>query len=69
MKLGILITTYQKLDGSTPDVLMRAINSIKNQTYQDYTLIVMIFVSSPLELTFQFSMGLQVKTLLFFQID
>lgn len=40
MKLGIIITTYQKLDGSTPDVLMRAINSIKNQTYQDYTLIV-----------------------------
>lgn len=40
MKLGILITTYQKLDSSTPDLLKRAINSIKNQTYQDYTLII-----------------------------
>lgn len=40
MKLGILITTYQKLDGSTPDLLKRAIDSIKNQTHQDYTLIV-----------------------------
>lgn len=40
MRLGILITTYQKLDGSTPDLLKRAINSVKNQTHQDYTLIV-----------------------------
>lgn len=40
MKLGILITTYQKLDGSTPSLLKRAIDSIKNQTHQDYTLII-----------------------------
>jgi acetyltransferase-like isoleucine patch superfamily enzyme len=40
MKLGILITTYQKANGSTPELLARAINSIKNQTYQDYTLII-----------------------------
>jgi len=40
MKLGILITTYQKLDGSTPSLLKRAIDSIKNQTHQDYTVIV-----------------------------
>jgi glycosyltransferase involved in cell wall biosynthesis len=40
MKLGILITTYQKLDGSTPIILKRAIDSIKNQTRQDYTLII-----------------------------
>jgi virginiamycin A acetyltransferase len=40
MKLGILITTYQKLDSSTPEILKRAIDSIKNQTYQDYTLII-----------------------------
>jgi acetyltransferase-like isoleucine patch superfamily enzyme len=40
MKLGILITTYQKSDGSTPEILTRAIESIKNQTYQDYTLII-----------------------------
>jgi len=40
MKLGIIITTYQRLDGSTPSLLKRAINSIKEQTHQDYTLIV-----------------------------
>jgi len=40
MKLGILITTYQKFDGSTPTLLKRAIDSIKNQTHQDYTLII-----------------------------
>lgn len=40
MKLGIIITTYQKSNGSTPSLLKRAIESIKNQTYQDYTLII-----------------------------
>lgn len=40
MKLGILITTYQKHDGTTPFLLKRAIESIKNQSYQDYTLII-----------------------------
>jgi acetyltransferase-like isoleucine patch superfamily enzyme len=40
MKLGIVIATYQKLDGSTPIILKRAIESIKNQSYQDYILIV-----------------------------
>ena len=40
MKLGIVIATYQKLDGSTPSLLKRAIESIKKQTYQDYTLII-----------------------------
>ena len=40
MKLGILITTYQKYDGTTPFLLKRAIESIKNQSYQDYTLII-----------------------------
>ena len=40
MKLGIVITTYQKSDGSTPTLLKRAIESVKNQTYQDYTLII-----------------------------
>lgn len=40
MKLGILIATYQKLDGSTPIILKRAIESVKNQTHQDYTLII-----------------------------
>jgi acetyltransferase-like isoleucine patch superfamily enzyme len=40
MKLGIIIATYQKLDGTTPALLKRAIESVKNQTYQDYTLII-----------------------------
>jgi acetyltransferase-like isoleucine patch superfamily enzyme len=40
MKLGIVIATYQKLDGSTPSFLRRAIESIKNQTHKDYTLII-----------------------------
>jgi len=40
MKLGIVIATYQKSDGSTPFLLKRAIESIKNQSYQDFTLII-----------------------------
>jgi len=40
MKLGILITTYQKPDGTTPIILKRALDSVKNQTYQDYILVV-----------------------------
>jgi glycosyltransferase involved in cell wall biosynthesis len=40
MKLGIVINTYQKLDGSTPSLLARAIDSVKEQTHQDYTLII-----------------------------
>ncbi len=40
MKIGIVIITYQRLDGSTPILLQRAIDSIKKQTHQDYTLIV-----------------------------
>jgi glycosyltransferase involved in cell wall biosynthesis len=40
MRLGILITTYQKSDGSTPGLLRRAVESIKLQTYQDYILII-----------------------------
>ena len=40
MKLGIVITTYQKPDGTTPDILKRAIESVKNQTHQDFILVV-----------------------------
>jgi acetyltransferase-like isoleucine patch superfamily enzyme len=40
MKLGIVIATYQRPDGSTPFLLKRAIDSIKNQTHQDYILII-----------------------------
>ena len=40
MKLGIIITTYQKPDGTTPAILKRALDSVKDQTYQDYVLVV-----------------------------
>jgi virginiamycin A acetyltransferase len=40
MKIGIVIATYQRFDGSTSALLKRAIESVKNQTHQDYTLIV-----------------------------
>jgi glycosyltransferase involved in cell wall biosynthesis len=40
MKLGIVIATYQKSDGSTPILLKRAIDSIKAQTHKDYILII-----------------------------
>lgn len=36
MKLGIVIPTYQRGDGTTPSLLTRALNSIKNQTHSDY---------------------------------
>jgi len=36
MKLAIGIATYYKKDGSTAFHLTRALNSIKNQSYQDY---------------------------------
>jgi len=36
MKLGIVISTYQKPNGQTPTLLTRALNSIKSQTHQDY---------------------------------
>lgn len=40
MKLGIVITTYQKQDGTTPILLRRAIDSVVQQTHKDYQLIV-----------------------------
>jgi len=40
MKIGIVIATYQKPDGSTPILLKRAIDSIKAQTHKDYILII-----------------------------
>jgi glycosyltransferase involved in cell wall biosynthesis len=36
MKIGIVIPTYQKQNGTTPLLLMRALKSIKNQTHTDY---------------------------------
>lgn len=36
MKLGIVISTYMRKDGSTPKYLTRALDSIFNQTHQDF---------------------------------
>jgi glycosyltransferase involved in cell wall biosynthesis len=36
MKIGIVIPTYQKINGTTPSLLTRALKSIKNQTHTDY---------------------------------
>src|ERR1035437_5772268 len=36
MKLGIVIPTYQRNDGKSPEFLKRALESIKNQIYQNY---------------------------------
>lgn len=36
MNLAISIATYQRKDGSTPKYLTRALESIKNQTYQNF---------------------------------
>jgi len=39
MKLGIIIATYKRDDNRTPFYLERCLKSIKNQTYQDYLVI------------------------------
>jgi glycosyltransferase involved in cell wall biosynthesis len=36
MKLSIVIATYQRKDGSTPRLLMRALDSIFSQTHQNF---------------------------------
>jgi glycosyltransferase involved in cell wall biosynthesis len=36
MKLGIVIATYMRKDGSTPKYLTRALDSIFNQTYKNF---------------------------------
>lgn len=36
IKLGIVISTYQRPDGKTPELLTRALNCILNQTYQNW---------------------------------
>jgi len=35
-KIGIVISTYQRKDGSTPFYLQKTLESVKNQTYQNY---------------------------------
>ena len=40
MTLGITIHTYQRTDGQTPHLLMRAIQSIVNQSYQNFKIFI-----------------------------
>jgi len=40
MTLGITIHTYQRADGQTPQFLLRAIQSIVNQSYQNYKIFI-----------------------------
>ena len=35
-KLGIVIPTYQRPDGKTPELLTRTLNAINNQTYTNW---------------------------------
>jgi glycosyltransferase involved in cell wall biosynthesis len=37
-KLGIVISTYQRPDGKTPELLTRTLNCVLSQTYQDWKL-------------------------------
>lgn len=36
LKIGIVISTYQRPDGKTPELLTRALNAINNQTYTNW---------------------------------
>ena len=36
--IGIVISTYQRPDGKTPDLLKRTLNSVLNQTYNNFSL-------------------------------
>lgn len=40
MKLGIVIATYQRADGQTPILLKRTIQSIYNQSYQNFKIFI-----------------------------
>lgn len=40
MKFSIVISTYQRKDGSTPNYLTRALDSVFNQTHQDFKIYV-----------------------------
>lgn len=37
-KIGIVMSTYQRPDGKTPELLTRALNAIKNQSYNNWKL-------------------------------
>lgn len=41
MKIGIGISTYRRSDGTTPTYLSRALQSIKEQTHQDFVVFLM----------------------------
>jgi glycosyltransferase involved in cell wall biosynthesis len=40
MTLGVTIHTYQRADGQTPQLLSRAIQSVVNQSYQNYKIFI-----------------------------
>jgi len=40
MTLGVTIHTYQRADGQTPHLLMRAISSVANQSYQNFKIFI-----------------------------
>jgi glycosyltransferase involved in cell wall biosynthesis len=40
MTLGVTIHTYQRADGQTPIFLAKAIQSIINQSYQDFKIFI-----------------------------
>ena len=40
MTLGVTIHTYQRADGQTPRLLLRAIQSVVNQSYQNYKIFI-----------------------------
>lgn len=40
MTLGVTIHTYQRADGQTPYLLMRAISSVANQSYQNFKIFI-----------------------------
>lgn len=39
MKIGVVIATYQRSDGKTPELLERALKSVNYQTYQNFQVI------------------------------
>jgi glycosyltransferase involved in cell wall biosynthesis len=40
MRIAIVITTYQRADGRTPELLTRALKSVKKQSFKDYKIYV-----------------------------
>ena len=40
MKFAVTIATYQRKDGKTPELLKRALDSVFNQTHQDFRIFI-----------------------------